>query len=369
MAKWQKNLAIFAAGCLLTGGVTIGVGALTGGVQDIKDIYMAPVPAPKETKEEYDNVSSLDLDISNTIAKVEVADVDKVTVIRTIDNEKIFDYTGKLEASVTNGVLKIKNEADLSRDEKPHVDTNILGVFSYFRKIEHRWTVPIVIQLPKDLVIEDVNIQLRGGAWLDIIGTEIKNLMFQGNYGTDITLNNAIIHQVDAETEGQLNIHTSYLKKGKMAVQSYLNAQASKLEYLNIEFTGGMVDLTETILKDSHIHAASDFFNLSGVTYLGKVDIENKNGTISMEQLSNMDLLSLDLAAEPGSITIDVNDLPYTEIMDEKKSIYQHKGNQVRSEVTIKVQHGDINLKDWAEDDRHRPEWMRDNAPDFKRFE
>lgn len=370
MAKWQKNLAVFAAGCLLTGAVTIGIGAIAGGVQDVKDIYMAPIPAPKKTKKEYANVTSLDLDFQATIVKVEVADVDKVTVIRTVNDKKIFDYTGKLKTSVTDGVLKMKNEADLSRDKKPDVDTEILGVFSYFRKDNGRWTTPIVIQIPRDLVLKEVNIRLRGGNGLAFVDTKMQKLTLQAERSDAVGVENVRIDQVEVPMGGSLHISKSHIKKGQMNSEGYLGVEESKLENLSISATSATdIHFTENILKDSQIHAEAGYFNLSGMTYLGKIDVGNKNGSILMEQLSNMDLLDLDLTAEPGNIRLDVNDLPYTEIMDEKKSTYQHKGSQVRSEITIKVQNGAIELIDWAEDDLHRPEWMKDEAPDFKRFE
>lgn len=370
MAKWQKNLAVFAAGCLLTGAVTIGIGALAGGVQDVKDIYMEPRPEPKKIKTEYDGVTGLKVDFSKTIVQVEMADVDKVTVIRTIDNKNVFDYTGKLETSVTDGLLKMKNEPVQPKENDPDIDTDILSVFTYFRKERYEWQTPIVIQIPKALVLEQVNVKLSVGTWLNLNDTEIKNMNVQANRGTGLSLSRTIIYQMDLDVKGQLNIDKSYLKAGKISAKNYINVSASKLQDTSLSvLSASNVDLTESILKDSQIHAEAGYFTLSGMTYLGKVDIENKNGMIRMEQLSNMDLLDLDLTAEPGNIRLDVNDLPYTEIMDEKKSTYQHKGSQVRSEVTIKAQHGNIELKDWAEDDRHRPEWMKDEAPDFKRFE
>ncbi|MGT2753645.1 DUF4097 family beta strand repeat-containing protein [Streptococcus ovis] len=370
MAKWQKNLAIFAAGCLLAGGVTIGVGALTGGVQDVKDIYIAPAPPPKEFKTEYDKISGLDVDFTSSNVLVEVADVDQITVIQTVDDRQLFDLTGKLVTTVENGILKMKNEPVRPKENEPDIDTDILGVFTYFRKDRYEWTVPVVIQIPKEVVLEQVNAKLSAGTWLSLNDAEIKNVNVQAEPQTVVTLNNVIAHQINGEGKGQFNIFESYVKSGKISAKDFLNISASKLQNVSLSILStSSIDFTESILKDSQVHAEVGYLYLSGMTYLGKVDVENKNGIIRLIQLSNMDLLNLNLTAEPGNITVDLNDLPYTEIMDEKKSTYQHKGSQVRSDVTIKVQKGDIELIDWAEDDPHRPKWMKDEAPDFKRFE
>lgn len=370
MAKWQKNLAIFAAGCLLAGGVTIGVGALTGGVQDVKDIYIAPAPPPKEFKTEYDKISGLDVDFTSSNVLVEVADVDQITVIQTVDDRQLSDLTGKLVTTVENGILKMKNEPVRPKENEPDIDTDILGVFTYFRKDRYEWTVPVVIQIPKTLVLEHLDAKLRAGTWLSLNDAEIKNVNVQAKPGTGLDLNRTIVHQMNLDVKGQLMISESYVKEGEINSKGYLNISASKLQNVSLSILStSPIDFTESILKDSQVHAEVGYLYLSGMTYLGKVDVENKNGIIRLEQLSNMDLLNLNLTAEPGNITVDLNDLPYTEIMDEKKSTYQHKGSQVRSDVTIQAQKGDIELIDWAESDTDRPEWMRDNAPDFKRFE
>lgn len=383
MAKWQKHLAIFAAGSIVTGILTIATGVMAEGVADIQKTYMAPEPEPIIITKEYDNISKLDLSLIETYATIEVADVKKVTVIET-KREFVEDHSGRpmktipgeLKASVENGTLHLKNEPNQPIEETPTVNTDILSIFRNLRRPNLDFSPPITIQIPKNLVLEALTVQTGQYAGLDINKQKIKQVGFTAKESSTIRFDDVIIDQIKgASTSAGFDITNSFIKKGELTAIGghYNNIQQSRLENMTISMKDTSLSFFENQLKDSKLDINNSYhgatMELGGINFVGKVEINVRDNYLRLFETPQFKDITLNAQAKKGTISIDVEEVSRTYIDDEKESTYHQKGKKEKAIVTLSTNNADIEITDSSTMDGYVPEWAQDGTPDFTRFE
>lgn len=379
MAKWQKHLAIFAAGSIVTGILTIAAGVMAGGVTDIQKTYMAPEPEPTIITKEYDNITKLDLALTETYAIIKPADVKKVTVIET-KREFVEDHAGypmkaipgELKTSVENGTLHLKNEPSQPIEEIPTVNTDILSVFRNLRRPNLNFSPPITIQIPKKMVLDALTIHTSKYAGLDINHQQVKQVTFTAIENSTINFEDTIIDQLKGtSTSAGFDITNSFIKKGELTATSgyYSNIQQSRLENMTISMKNASLSFFENQLKDSKLLLDDgDTMELGGIDFVGTVQIDAKNKYLRLFETPLFEDITLDAQAKKGTISIDVEEISRTYIDDEKESTYHQKGKKEKAKVTLSTTNADIEIVD-SSTTNYIPEWTHDGTPDFTRFD
>lgn len=295
------------------GGLLLGLGYVSGGFEDLKDIAKSV-----KVSKTFDSVTSLDLDLT----------VRDVVIEESKDNKAHLTYyqNGRYGQQVTvtqqAGLLK------LSEKEPKAKITSLLGLFGTWMERDGVEYWNIRLALPKGTTLSAVKGQMQMGV-LEVTNQTIKQIDFQGS-GTFKS----------SRLEGG-RISDSIRGFGISFVDSYLKNVAVSSSWNDI-------DLKNTTLEASPFSLGSADLSGENLTVLGAVELTSNQGNVYLQLKSDQkDKVSLDLTVADGQLEVD-KDLAQGKTVkqaDDDSKTFVKNTLDSSNKLDINLQEGDLTLK------------------------
>ena len=253
MSKVRKNIFRFAiAACLLGIGLIL-VGLASGGLQDLVRSSATSTKMAKQ-EETYDNIHSLNLELSNRSVIIEESPDDKVHLTYYQGDEKI-------STKAENGSLYIKESSFFI-----NINSGLRSLLGLINGDFER-TQQIILSLPKGRNLEQVKASLANGS-LSISDLTIKKLK------ADLS-------------NGSVELSHSQIKSG------------------SIESANGRIKLVQTSLTDTQISLSNGSIHSDKLTLKGNINMSSDNGSIDLHLTEETyKTISLDLQTDLGDIEL-----------------------------------------------------------------
>lgn len=253
MSKVRKNIFRFAiAACLLGIGLIL-VGLASGGLQDLVRSSATSTKMAKQ-EETYDNIHSLNLELSNRSVIIEESPDDKVHLTYYQGDEKI-------STKAENGSLYIKESSffiNISSGLR-----SLLGLING----ELEKTQQITLSLPKGRNLEQVKASLANGS---------------------LSINDLTIKKLKADlSNGSIELSQTQIESG------------------SIESANGSIELVQTSLTDTQISLANGSITSDKLTLKGNINMSSGIGSIDLHLTEETyKAISLDLQTDLGDIEL-----------------------------------------------------------------
>ena len=253
MSKVRKNIFRFAiAACLLGIGLIL-VGLASGGLQDLVRSSATSTKMAKQ-EETYDNIHSLNLELSNRSVIIEESPDDKVHLTYYQGDEKI-------STKAENGSLYIKESSFFI-----NINSGLRSLLGLINGDLER-TQQITLSLPKGRNLEQVKASLANGS---------------------LSINDLTIKKLKAD-----------LSNGSIELSQ------TQIESSSIESANGSIELVQTSLTDTQISLANGSITSDKLTLKGNINMSSGIGSIDLHLTEETyKAISLDLQTDLGDIEL-----------------------------------------------------------------
>lgn len=253
MSKVRKNIFRFAiAACLLGIGLIL-VGLASGGLQDLVRSSATSTKMSKQ-EETYDNIHSLNLELSNRSVIIEESPDDKVHLTYYQGDEKI-------STKAENGSLYIKESSFFI-----NINSGLRSLLGLING-ELEKTQQITLSLPKGRNLEQVKASLANGS---------------------LSINDLTIKKLKADlSNGSIELSQTQIESG------------------SIESANGSIELVQTSLTDTQISLANGSITSDKLTLKGNINMSSGIGSIDLHLTEETyKAISLDLQTDLGDIEL-----------------------------------------------------------------
>lgn len=253
MSKVRKNIFRFAiAACLLGIGLIL-VGLASGGLQDLVRSSATSTKMAKQ-EETYDNIHSLNLELSNRSVIIEESPDDKVHLTYYQGDEKI-------STKAENGSLYIKESSFFI-----NINSGLRSLLGLING-ELEKTQQITLSLPKGRNLEQVKASLANGS---------------------LSINDLTIKKLKADlSNGSIELSQTQIESG------------------SIESANGSIELVQTSLTDTQISLANGSITSDKLTLKGNINMSSGIGSIDLHLTEETyKAISLDLQTDLGDIEL-----------------------------------------------------------------
>lgn len=297
MSKVRKTiLSITVAACLLGVGLIL-VGIASGGLQDLVRSSAASTNMTKQ-EEIYDNIHSLNLELSNRSVIIEESPDDKVHLTYYQGDGKTSE---KVTTKAENGSLYI-NESSFFININSGL-RSLLGLING----ELKRTQQVILALPKGKSLEEVKASLANGS------LSIKDLSIQ---------------QLNADlSNGSIELSQSQIESG------------------NIESANGSIELVQTSLTDTQISLANGSITSDKLSLKGNINMSSGNGSIDLHLTEETyKAISLDLQTDLGDIELPKEMQTSHDQEDFISDRVIHTNEQAQAKLTARTNTGSIEI-------------------------
>ena len=297
MSKVRKNiLSITVAACLLGLGLILA-GLASGGLQDLVRSSATSTKMAKQ-EETYDNIHSLNLDLSNRSVIIEESPDDKVHLTYYQGDGKT---TEKISTKAENGSLYIK-ESSFSININSGL-RSLLGLING----ELERTQQITLSLPKGRNLEQVKASLANGS---------------------LSINDLTIKKLKADlSNGSIELSHSQIETG------------------SIENDNGSIELVQTSLTDTQISLFNGSITSDKLTLKGNINMSSDNGSIDLHLTEETyKAISLDLQTDIGDIELPKDMQTSHDQEDFIGDRVIHTNEQAQAKLTASTSAGSIEI-------------------------
>ena len=297
MSKVRKTiLSITVAACLLGVGLIL-VGLASGGLQDLVRSSAASTKMAKQ-EETYDNIHSLNLELSNRSVIIEESPDDKVHLTYYQGDGKT---TEKISTKAENGSLYIK-ESSFSININSGL-RSLLGLING----ELERTQQITLSLPKGRNLEQVKASLANGS---------------------LSINDLTIKKLKADlSNGSIELSHSQIETG------------------SIENDNGSIELVQTSLTDTQISLSNGSITSDKLTLKGNINMSSDNGSIDLHLTEEtFKAISLDLQTDLGDIEVSKDMQTSHDQEDFIGDRVIHTNEQAQAKLTASTSAGSIEI-------------------------
>lgn len=297
MSKVRKTiLSITVAACLLGVGLIL-VGIASGGLQDLVRSSAASTNMTKQ-EETYDNIHSLNLDLSNRSVIIEESPDDKVHLTYYQGDGKTSE---KVTTKAENGSLYI-NESSFFIN----INSGLRSLLSLINGELER-TQQITLSLPKGRNLEQVKASLANGS---------------------LSINDLTIQQLNADlSNGSIELSQSQIESG------------------NIESANGSIELVQTSLTDTQISLSNGSITSDKLTLKGNINMSSGNGSIALHLTEETyKAISLDLQTDLGDIEVPKDMQTSHNQEDFIGDRVIHTNEQAQAKLTARTNTGSIEI-------------------------
>ena len=253
MSKVRKTiLSIAIAACLLGLGLILA-GLASGGLQDLVRSSATSTKMAKQ-EETYDNIHSLNLELSNRSVIIEESPDDKVHLTYYQGDEKI-------STKAENGSLYIKESSFFI-----NINSGLRSLLGLING-ELEKTQQITLSLPKGRNLEQVKASLANGS---------------------LSINDLTIKKLKADlSNGSIELSQTQIESG------------------SIESANGSIELVQTSLTDTQISLANGSITSDKLTLKGNINMSSGIGSIDLHLTEETyKAISLDLQTDLGDIEL-----------------------------------------------------------------
>ena len=257
MSKVRKTiLSIAIAACLLGLGLIL-LGVASGGLQDLVKSSVANTKMSKQ-EEIYDNIHSLNLELSNRSVVIGESPDDKVHLTYYQGDGKT---TEKISTKAENGSLYIKESSFFI-----NINSGLRSLLGLINGDLER-TQQITLSLPKGRNLEQVKASLANGS---------------------LSINDLTIKKLKADlSNGSIELSQSQIESG------------------SIESANGSIELVQTSLTDTQISLSNGSITSDKLTLKGNINMSSSNGSIDLHLAEETyKAISLDLQTDLGDIEL-----------------------------------------------------------------
>ena len=297
MSKVRKTiLSITVAACLLGVGLIL-VGLASGGLQDLVRSSAASTKMAKQ-EETYDNIHSLNLELSNRSVIIEESPDDKVHLTYYQGDGKT---TEKISTKAENGSLYIK-ESSFSININSGL-RSLLGLING----ELERTQQITLSLPKGRNLEQVKASLANGS---------------------LSINDLTIKKLKADlSNGSIELSHSQIETG------------------SIENDNGSIELVQTSLTDTQISLSNGSITSDKLTLKGNINMSSDNGSIDLHLTEETyKAISLDLQTDLSDIEVPKDMQTSHDQEDFIGDRVIHTNEQAQAKLTASTSAGSIEI-------------------------
>ena len=297
MSKVRKNiLSITVTACLLGLGLILA-GLASGGLQDLVRSSATSTKMAKQ-EETYDNIHSLNLDLSNRSVIIEESPDDKVHLTYYQGDGKT---TEKISTKVENGSLYIKESSFFI-----NINSGLRSLLGLINGDLER-TQQITLSLPKGRNLEQVKASLANGS---------------------LSINDLTIKKLKADlSNGSIELSHSQIETG------------------NIESANGSIELVQTSLTDTQISLSNGSITSDKLTLKGNINMSNSNGSIDLHLTEETyKAISLDLQTDLGDIEVPKDMQTSHDQEDFIGDRVIHTNEQAQAKLTARTSTGSIEI-------------------------
>ena len=297
MFKVRKTVfSIAIVACLLGLGLILA-GLASGGLQDLVKSSVANTKMTKQ-EETYDNIHSLNLELSNRSVIIEESPDDKVDLT-------YYQGDGKTSEKVAT---KAKNGSLYIQEARSFININS-GLRSLLGLIdgELERTQQITLSLPKGKSLEEVKASLANGS---------------------LSINNLTIKKLKADlSNGSIELSHSQIQTG------------------SIESANGSIELVQTSLTDTQISLANGSITSDKLTLKGNINMSSGNGYIELHLAEETyKAISLDLQTDIGDIELPKDMQTSHDQEDFIGDRVIHTNEQAQAKLTAHTSTGSIEI-------------------------
>ena len=257
MSKVRKTiLSIAIAACLLGIGLIL-LGVASGGLQDLVKSSATNTKMAKQ-EETYDNIHSLNLELSNRSVVIGESPDDKVHLTYYQGDGKT---TEKISTKAENGSLYIKESSFFV-----NISSGLRSLLGLINGDLER-TQQVILSLPKGRNLEEVKASLANGS---------------------LSINDLTIKKLKADlSNGSIELSQSQIQTG------------------SIESANGSIELVQTSLTDTQISLSNGSITSDKLTLKGNINMSSDNGSIALHLTEETyKAISLDLQTDLGDIEV-----------------------------------------------------------------
>ena len=297
MSKVRKNiLSITVTACLLGLGLILA-GLASGGLQDLARSSATSTKMAKQ-EETYDNIHSLNLDLSNRSVIIEESPDDKVHLTYYQGDGKT---TEKISTKAENGSLYIKESSFFI-----NINSGLRSLLGLINGDLER-TQQITLSLPKGRNLEQVKASLANGS---------------------LSINDLTIKKLKADlSNGSIELSQSQIKSG------------------SIESANGSIELVQTSLTDTQISLFNGSITGDKLTLKGNINMSNSNGSIDLHLTEETyKAISLDLQTDLGDIEVPKDMQTSHDQEDFIGDRVIHTNEQAQAKLTASTSTGSIEI-------------------------
>ena len=297
MSKVRKTiLSITVATCLLGLGLILA-GLASGGLQDLVKSSVANTKMSKQ-EEIYDNIHSLNLELSNRSVIIEESPDDKVHLTYYQGDGKT---TEKISTKAENGSLYIMESRFFI-----NINSGLRSLLSLINGELER-TQQITLSLPKGRNLEQIKASLANGS---------------------LSINDLTIQQLKADlSNGSIELSQSQIESG------------------NIESANGSIELVQTSLTDTQISLANGSITSDKLTLKGNINMSSGNGSIDLHLTEETyKAISLDLQTDLGDIELPKEMQTSHDQKDFIGDRVIHTNEQAQAKLTARTNTGSIEI-------------------------
>lgn len=297
MFKVRKTVfSIAITTCLLGLGLLL-VGLASGGLQDLVRSSVSSAKMAKQ-EETYDNIHSLNLDLSNRSVVIEESPDDKVHLTYYQGDGKI---TEKVATKAKNGSLYIQEARSFI-----NISSGLRSLLGLINGDLER-TQQITLSLPKGRNLEQVKASLANGS---------------------LSINDLTIKKLKADlSNGSIELSHSQIETG------------------SIENDNGSIELVQTSLTDTQISLSNGSITSDKLTLKGNINMSSDNGSIDLHLTEEtFKAISLDLQTDLGDIELP-KDMQTSHSQDNfigDRLI--HTNEQAQAKLTARTSTGSIEI-------------------------
>ena len=297
MSKVRKNiLSITVTACLLGLGLILA-GLAGGGLQDLVRSSATSTKMAKQ-EETYDNIHSLNLDLSNRSVIIEESPDDKVHLTYYQGDGKT---TEKISTKAENGSLYIKESSFFI-----NINSGLRSLLGLINGDLER-TQQITLSLPKGRNLEQVKASLANGS---------------------LSINDLTIKKLKADlSNGSIELSQSQIKSG------------------SIESANGSIELVQTSLTDTQISLSNGSITSDKLTLKGNINMSSGNGSIDLHLAEETyKAISLDLQTDLGGIELPKDMQTSHDQEDFIGDRVIHTNEQAQAKLTARTSTGSIEI-------------------------
>ena len=297
MSKVRKTiLSITVAACLLGLGLILA-GLASGGLQDLVRSSATSTKMAKQ-EETYDNIHSLNLDLSNRSVIIEESPDDKVHLTYYQGDGKT---TEKISTKAENGSLYIKESSFFI-----NINSGLRSLLGLINGDLER-TQQITLSLPKGRNLEQVKASLANGS---------------------LSINDLTIKKLKADlSNGSIELSHSQIETG------------------SIENDNGSIELVQTSLTDTQISLSNGSITSDKLTLKGNINMSSDNGSIDLHLTEEtFKAISLDLQTDLSDIEVPKDMQTSHDQEDFIGDRVIHTNEQAQAKLTASTSAGSIEI-------------------------